>query len=652
MPDEEKSRGAWRHLVALGFSALAILAALIALRGPDWISPATAEMIGSWRLAGFPVWNATTPSAALAEVPFAAAGPRGWQNAHVVVAWLALLCWLLSLPPRAWRGLAPLIPALIAVLLSSPAAGLSGFGLAILVLSAWHLAATRTATSIAMLALPLASWFAAWLSPGAMPAVAAALIGSTSSWPARARGAIAALCLAAVHLTPRGTHVWAEAWNFLRWSPQAPLGLPAMVAFLASLVVLLLAARAAQIHGGWSRVTAPALLFLCAAGGQNAYGWAAALWMIPCWPVAREHLQRFGFRVRWWMQAAALLTFASIVVVAATRVLPRWYNLAMTEAAVAPTLTRDALPAEGPVFINPAGMALARFGGPLPARAVEQEAANLGREPSLWRAQDRRVRYRAVWLLGDKSDYAPLARHLGESPDWRLAAADATGVLFVRGPREEIFATEPAKDKARAMIGAANRSGFLAATSLSCLAAQFLPEAGELSAAAVRRTDRSSSVAAARARVLISLGQPREALLESERAVTLEPDSAEAWQVRAEALLHAGLNDEAYAAGNRAMELARGDVGALWLAARCANAARAFQSEAGILEQLIALSMARGGDAAFYQLYLGQSYARQGLARPALRALQKAAEAPGLSDEQRRELEQEIADLRSNPQAL
>jgi uncharacterized membrane-anchored protein len=90
----------------------------------------------------------------------------------------------------------------------------------------------------------------------------------------------------------------------------------------------------------------------------------------------------------------------------------------------------------------------------------------------------------------------------------------------------------------------------------------------------------------------------------------------------------------------------------LWLAARCANAARAFQSEAAILEQLIALSESRGADAAFYQLYLGQSYARQGLTRPALRALEKAAEAPGLSDEQRRELEQEIADIRANPAAL
>jgi hypothetical protein len=463
---------------------------------------------------------------------------------------------------------------------------------------------------------------------------------------------MAALCFAAVNLTPRGAAIWMEAWTFIRWSPQPPLGVAALVAVLVALVILGIAAQAAHKDGVWSRVVAPGFLFLCAAAGQSAYWWAGALWMIPCWPVVREHLQRFGFHIRWWMQAGALALVVALVAAAATEGLPRWYNLAMTEAIVRPTLTRDALPADGPVYINPAGLAVARFSGPLPARSTEVEAPNLGREHSLWRTQDRLVRFRAVWLLGDKSDYAPLARHLGESPDWRLAAADATGVLFVRGPREEEFATEPAKDKARAMIGAANRSGFLAATSLSCLVAQSLPEAGELSAAAVRRTDRSSTVATARARVLISLGQPREALLESERSITIEPDSAEAWQVRAEALLHAGLNDEAYAAGRRVMELAPGDVGALWLAARCANAARAFQSEAAILEQLIALSEARGADAAFYQLYLGQSYARQGLTRPALRALQKAAEAPGLSAVQRRELEQEIADIRANPAAL
>ncbi|MFM8789536.1 MAG: hypothetical protein ACKOEI_06735, partial [Chthoniobacterales bacterium] len=158
----------------------------------------------------------------------------------------------------------------------------------------------------------------------------------------------------------------------------------------------------------------------------------------------------------------------------------------------------------------------------------------------------------------------------------------------------------------------------------------------------------SLHVAAARALVLISLGQIGPALEQSERAVALTPDSAGAWQARADALLHAGRVDEAYAAGQRAADLAPGDEGALWLAARTANAARAFQSEAEILERLIALTEGRGGDAGFYELYLGQSYAKQGLARPALRYLQKAADAPGLSDEQRAELHEEIARVRES----
>ena len=107
--------------------------------------------------------------------------------------------------------------------------------------------------------------------------------------------------------------------------------------------------------------------------------------------------------------------------------------------------------------------------------------------------------------------------------------------------------------------------------------------------------------------------------------------------------MHAGRSDEAYAAAQRAAELAPGDEGALWLAARTANATRAFQSEAEILEKLILLAEGRGADAGFYQLYLGQSYAKQGLARPALSALEKAAGAPGLSGEQRAELQEEIA---------
>jgi len=232
-----------------------------------------------------------------------------------------------------------------------------------------------------------------------------------------------------------------------------------------------------------------------------------------------------------------------------------------------------------------------------------------------------------------------------------LEAVDAPGVLFVRAPRAPEFATEPAQQMAREMWGGANRSAFLSGAALSSLAANALPEAGELSASAIRNSDLSAPAAAARARVLVSLGDVRGALEQSDRATKLDPSLPLAWETRSEALLHAGSVDDAYAAAQRAAALAPGDSGTLWLAARAANAARAYQTEAELLERLITLTTARGGDAGFYHLYLGQSYAKQGLARPALREFAAAAAAPGLTDEQRRELGEEMEQIRSAPGA-
>jgi len=633
-------------------AALVALGALIALRGPDWIGPSLAEATGHWRLQESAPWRVEAPLAAVASVPYALAGPRGWQNAHVIIPWLALLAWLWVLPAKAWRGLAPIAPALAAVLLSTEAAGLAGFGLAVAVMSGWHaLTFRRTSFVWAAGTFPVVAALAVWFSPGALPVVLAAALVPRGGWRRGQHALLVAVGLVAVHFTPRGFVLWQDAWIFVRWSPQGSWTLPVAAALLATLVVLGLAVRASWKDGQWGRVAGPGLLMLCAMAGQMAYWWAAALWMIPCWPAAREHVQRFGFRVRWYMQLTALIVAGLLVFAQARLVLPRWYDLAMNPGVMIPTLTYDTLPEDGPVYINPQGRALARFRAALPPEAAQAGAAHLGREPSLWRAFDRRERHRAVWLLGDKADYAPLARHLGDSPDWRLEAVDATGVLFVRAPRKEIFATEPAQEVARRMTGGANRSGFLARAALACLAGQALPEAGELSVAALRRSDESSQATAARARVLISLGRPREALEVSAQAVALNPRSSEAWQVRAEAFLHAELPDSAYAAAQRALALAPGDTGALWLAARTANAARALQSEADLLERLVAQTAARGGDPGFYQFYLGQSYARQGLARPAVRALEAAARAPGLSDEQRAEIQEQINDLLSAPGA-
>ncbi|MFZ4482617.1 MAG: tetratricopeptide repeat protein [Chthoniobacterales bacterium] len=646
-----EDRGGWRRVVAVVVSAAAVLAGLVALRGPDQLGLDTAAMVGAWKLTGPSWWCPLTLAATGAQVPFWLAGSRGWQNVHVVVAWLTMLCWLVPLPARSWRGLAALVPALIAVLLSHSSSGLAGFGMAVLVLSCasrWPVAADSRRQIVR---LAVASWVAVWLSPGALPLVIAVLLVESTRMPGKAWLGTAALCAVACHLTPRGLAIWSEAAVFLGWSPQPLLEPAPLIGLLVSLFVLGIALRATWKTGSVGLALAPAFLLLCATRGQAAYLWPAALWMIPCWDAAKEQLRLSGFNLRWWMQTALLLSMIGLVIWAGSTALPRWYSLAMTEAVVQPTLTREALDIDGPIYLNPGGLALARFAGALPSGVDSGDSARMAREPSLWRARDREVRYRGVWLLGDKADYAPLARHLGESADWRLAAVDATGVFFIREKRSEEFATEPAQQMARGMWGAANRSSFLGGCALSALAANALPEADELAQSAVRNSDRSSPVAATRARVLVSVGDVRAALAASENAIRLDPGLAYAWEVRAEILLHAGSVDEAYAAGRRAADLSPGDAGTLWLAARTANAARAFQSEAEILERLISLTHGRGGDPSFYQLYLGQSYAKQGLTRPALRALAEASAGPGLTAQQRAELQEEMARIESSPNA-
>ena len=648
MKSDNRSAGGWRRAIALSVAGCLLLGALVALRGPDTLGTAPTEIAGGWKLSGPSLWAPLAPLGAFIQATFSLAGPRGWQNTHVAVIWFALFLWLLAVPAKSWRGLFPLLPALLAVTLSSPQVGLTGFGVAVLVVSLWSALRIHHKAYLTLLGTTGATWLAVWLSPGALPLVVAALASVTSHLSRIQFLGGAALAAVAASLTPRGWTVWSEAWIFFRWSPQPPLGTAAVVALLASLIMLGIAASASRKSGNVGIALAPALLFAAASFGQTAYLWAGALWMIPCWTIGREHLRETGFHFRWWINTTALAAASVLLLGPILTAWPQWYSLAMNRAVAQPTLTRQSLPPDVLTYINPQGLAMARFPGPLPPRSPVAELPQLAREPRLWREQDRRVRYGAVWLLGDKSDYAPLARHLGQSPDWRLEAADATGLMFIRAPREEIFRTEPAKDLANEdMWGGANRSAFLSAAALASLAGYALPEAGELAKSAVRHAERSAPAAAARARILMALGEVREAVEESNRAMKLDPSSAEVWLVRIEALLRAGKIDDAYAAAQGAVELNPGNTGTLWLATKTASAAHAYQRESALLERLIDLTHGRGGDTGFYQLYLGQSYARQGLARPALRALEKALKTPGLSEVQQAELEEELRRIRS-----
>ena len=641
----------WRISTAFAISAAATLAALIALRGPDAIGLSVAQTVGTWKLSGPALWNPLALTGALGQGLFSVAETRGWQNAHVIIAWLSIICWFVSLPGMTWRGLFPVVPALLAVVLSGSSSGFSGFGLAVLGASAWRATMLRRSPQLAMVTLPVTAWLVVWFSPGAWLVMLALLVEFFPKFGWK-RGLVTCLsAFALANLTPYGISLWQNAWIFLRWSPQAPLDAAGLTALMISLAVLILAARHAMCENCVNATAAPFLLILASTYGQTAYLWPAALWMMPCWPITKQHLERAGLRIRWFVGLTLVLGAAGLILLPAMSAWPRWYSLAMTDAVIRPTLTREALPSDGKVYINSGGLGLARFSGSLPQGSKEGGSSRLSREPSLWRAHDRTDRYSAVWLLGEKSDYAPLARHLGEAPDWKLAAVDATGVLFTRKAKSGEFAPEPALQYAREMWGGANRSQFLAGAALSSVAANHIPEAVELSLAATSNSRLSAPAASAHARTLIASGAIRDALDESLRATKIDPTSVEAWEVRAEALLHAGLVNEAYAASQKAAQLAPGETGTLWLAARAANAAHAYQTEAELLEQLIALTEGRGGDAGFYYLYLGQSYAKQGLTRPALRNLAQAAGAAGLTDEQRRELQKEIESIRTSPAA-
>lgn len=643
-----EARGSlWRRAAGFAVAAIAVLAALIAVRGPDAIGLDTASAIGAWRLSGS-LFDPLAPFAVLAEFPFRlfGLGLRGWQNAHVVIAWAAALCWLWPLPQKSWAGLMPLVPALLAACVSDSLSGLSPFGASVLLLSAWRLI-NRDHPEKSWLTLPPAAWLAAWIFPGSIPFATALFLEASAGWTRRRAAACASLGLAALCLTPRGLRAWGEAYAFLAHFPQPALGASAVAAVLVSLAVLAVTLWAGRALAPRGTPFAAAFLFLCAAQGQSAYLWTAALAMIPCWEFALEALRGAGLRVRWYARLALVIAAGLLVVPAASAAWPRWYDLAMTSALVRPTLTKDALPTTGAIYVNPGGLPLAAFSGPLSTRVTREVDPRLAREPSLWRAHDRQARYGAVWLLGDKSDYAPLARHLGESPDWRLEAVDATGLLFVRANSSPEFATESAAQFARQQGAAANRGNFMAAAGLSCLAAGAIPEASELTKLAARQAPESANAAAARTAALVAAGDLRGALTASENAIELGPASSAAWQARSEALLRSGQVDEASAAALRAAELSPADAGVLWLAARAANASRAFQLESEILENLVAQTRGRGGDIGFYALYLGQSYARQGLARPALHALQEAAKTPGLTPKQQEDLRSQIEEIQS-----
>jgi len=288
---------------------------------------------------------------------------------------------------------------------------------------------------------------------------------------------------------------------------------------------------------------------------------------------------------------------------------------------------------DAPLFLNARAMLLSRALGREPDELAEEWAGSVG-DPRQWRALDREHRFGAVFFIGRSNEYQPLLDHLLQSPDWGLAWVDAHGICFKRGAGTAWTPPEPgielsqeealelsmtAQNLAAAGLNGPARKAFNAAA----LAAPDLPE-----------------VAARRASFFAARGQWTEALDEAERASALRRNYPPAIQIQVQALMETRRPLEAWRAAEQLISFSPDDPYSLFLHARAANAVRAHYAEEKSLVRLIELSETYGLPVEAYRIYLGQCYARQGLAGPALAQLDQVLNSEHLNEDQRRLLQE------------
>ncbi len=301
------------------------------------------------------------------------------------------------------------------------------------------------------------------------------------------------------------------------------------------------------------------------------------------------------------------------------------------------------------IFVNPRARPAFEK---LPLVIASPDDAAAVQKPSLWRKRDRRERFDAVLLAGQLDEFLPLLNHLAESPDFRLARVDNWGVLYVRGTQTPY--APPSIDSISPKFENADQRGiYLSQMALLLDAAGQNSPAREYLDAALKCAPREPSVQVRAAALALSRKHYSEALQYTSRALELSPHDLAALEVTARTFAAAGAKDEAWKVATELKNRAPADdMNILFLHARMASAAHAYSAEQESLEQLIKLAEKQNLPATDYRVYLGQSYAHTGLARPALLQLELALKDPSLSEQQRLDLTTAAATVRARAGAL
>lgn len=295
------------------------------------------------------------------------------------------------------------------------------------------------------------------------------------------------------------------------------------------------------------------------------------------------------------------------------------------------------------VFANASALPFLLLFAPDAAGGVSPaQAAALAGNPPAWRDALRRSGWSAAVLSGPIEEYRPLLDHLITSPDWHLAALTNQGYLFLRTPGTAApsvnameFQLGNAKDTA---VYLAQIAGYYDAASRPTAARACIEQALQLAPGNTAVLSHAATFAVAHKRW-------QEAIALANKTLAREPGNSHAKLVKALALLETGQAGKALPQVDEVLDHAPDDLYSLFLKARICRSLNDYVAEAETLERVIAVNEKAGMPVTNYRIFLGQAYARQGQAEPALANYRTVLNSGELNAEQAEEIREAIATI-------
>jgi tetratricopeptide (TPR) repeat protein len=271
------------------------------------------------------------------------------------------------------------------------------------------------------------------------------------------------------------------------------------------------------------------------------------------------------------------------------------------------------------------------------------DSARLALNPSQWREAFRRQRWAAIILSGPIGEYRPLLDHLLISPDWHLASVTNHGFLFRHGPG---LPPRPLEERFRF------RSDHETALYLAQIAGYYeaIRRTGDARAClerAVSLAPENTSVLSHAANFAVAQRRWQDALAHSRKALEKNPNLGHAKLVQALALFETGETEQAEKLIDEVLLVSPNDSYTLFLSARIRRTLNDYSGEAASLERLVTNAKKAGFSPVDYQVYLGQAYAKQGLAEPALRSYRAALESDQLGPREKDDIREAIEAIES-----